>query len=1233
MLSPLSVDNIRRENLLIFLLALILQGSVNAQDSKDTSPKQPNFETLSLETFDSGASGHTTINDNVSIQSGKAFVNDKGSISFKFAEVSQAKLILQMDPALSSNNSELSINLDFESATRFIIKIARVANSSSNSLVMTLLKSEEKEGVTEIDTLREEVLADEISQELRIDYSYGLIQVWSQNRRQIIGYYKHAKNQIDSLNLTVTNGTAELKQFEVQVNKTQSPELTEVQKSRLDEADQENKELMSYYRAGKFAEAAKCGETVLQIRREILGKRHRDYAASLNNLAALYYNMGEHEKTAPLFLESAEVRKLTLGELHPEYAQSLNNTAALKNMLGDYRGAIPLFREASEIWKEALGSQHYEYATSLHNLARIYTTTGQYAAAESLYQESIEIVKANYGDEHAEYATSLNNLALLYERMGDVDRAEPLYRQCKDIRLATLGDEHPAYASVLNNLGTLYRDQGDFEKALPMLEKSLETHKAAYGENHNAFATSLNNLALLYQQQEETKAASDLFVQANQIIESNMGSEHPLFAESLINLGNLHDVNGQYEAAEEAFLAALEIRKNVFGEQHPDFAATLFRLAELYFNAGDLERFDQFSKTALRIQRNQLDKNAIAQSARQQLANQEQLRGYLDLRLTNAVNGNAPVEVAAEEMWQWKGSVTRRQQAYRRVASNPELKSFYADLQTVTQRLSSLAQKVPALPSAKASQETQAEARGKREKWQASFNQLSEKREQLERTIAERSDFYRQNAAPLRVAEVQTALPNRTALIDILQYQHTAMGEQSEEPATENRFVAFLIQPNREISLIPLGSASELNASIEAFRIGFSKSNLSSRERTLARQSGQELRERFWAPIEKQLNEIDTVLVSSDTTINTLPIAAIPSTESDRFLIEDYRIASLPLAHQLRNLNLDVSATKMTPQLLVVGNVNYDSSQAATPGGRNENLLAMNDRRTRDISGETDPVELDLLRSGLRDEFLPLEGFEQELELVQELFPNRNQNITALSGQQATKQAFLQRASESTILHVITHGYFAADDHQVRGAQRDANDSGTGKNNLALRELSQNRFVTRFAPGLLSGLAFAGANQVGDLTSPLEDGILRSSEIEVASLTGVELVVLSACETGLGRVANGEGIAGLQRAFQIAGAKSVVASLWKVDDQATVELMKLFYSNLWQKKMPTLDALHNAQITMLEQYDVKTGQLRGLGTKAVPRSTESNNSQSNNSSRDRLPPRYWAAFQLSGDWR
>ena len=159
----------------------------------------------------------------------------------------------------------------------------------------------------------------------------------------------------------------------------------------------------------------------------------------------------------------------------------------------------------------------------------------------------------------------------------------------------------------------------------------------------------------------------------------------------------------------------------------------------------------------------------------------------------------------------------------------------------------------------------------------------------------------------------------------------------------------------------------------------------------------------------------------------------------------------------------------------------------------------------------------------------------------------------------------------------------------------------------------------------------AGANNPSTDSEDTGDGILRASEIESASLQNVDLVVLSACETGLGKVASGEGLTGLQRAFQIAGARTVIASLWKVDDAATTELMRLFYTNLWEKKMSKLDALREAQLTMLNHYDATTGELRGLGGDRVK--VDPNKPAPKPDPTKRLDPRYWAAFQLSGDWR
>ena len=161
------------------------------------------------------------------------------------------------------------------------------------------------------------------------------------------------------------------------------------------------------------------------------------------------------------------------------------------------------------------------------------------------------------------------------------------------------------------------------------------------------------------------------------------------------------------------------------------------------------------------------------------------------------------------------------------------------------------------------------------------------------------------------------------------------------------------------------------------------------------------------------------------------------------------------------------------------------------------------------------------------------------------------------------------------------------------------------------------RGVVGFHPGLLSGLALAGANRKPEPGQ--DDGILTALEVAELNLSGVEMVVLSACETGLGQAAGGEGLLGLQRAFQVAGAHAVVATLWNVNDEKARSLMARFYENLWSKQMGKLEALREAQLAML----------RGERERAVMLMEEGRPAGRS----DRVLPFYWAAFVLSGDWR
>jgi CHAT domain-containing protein len=218
--------------------------------------------------------------------------------------------------------------------------------------------------------------------------------------------------------------------------------------------------------------------------------------------------------------------------------------------------------------------------------------------------------------------------------------------------------------------------------------------------------------------------------------------------------------------------------------------------------------------------------------------------------------------------------------------------------------------------------------------------------------------------------------------------------------------------------------------------------------------------------------------------------------------------------------------------------------------------------------------------------------------------------ITDLRKDKATKAKVCEALAKVRYAHLATHGFFAPE--QIKSATEGHQHEG----------LFRGEGVTGWHPLLLSGVVLSGAN--GEPKAGEEDGMLTALEVSEMQLPKLELVVLSACETGLGKSAGGEGLLGLQRAFQVACARTVIASLWSVDDRATQALMAEFYREAWNEKsvVSKAEALRRAQIALLKGT-IADGKLRGLGKKGekLPKGET------------RLPPLYWAAFVLSGDWR
>jgi CHAT domain-containing protein len=461
-------------------------------------------------------------------------------------------------------------------------------------------------------------------------------------------------------------------------------------------------------------------------------------------------------------------------------------------------------------------------------------------------------------------------------------------------------------------------------------------------------------------------------------------------------------------------------------------------------------------------------------------------------------------------------------------------------------------------------------------------------KESLEGRLSQEGASILKQTSELRVDDIQSALPVNAALID---YSVRWFSEPSEEnPGAVTRrqaLIAFVIRRGTPVAMYDLGPVEPIYAAIETWRATRGSS-------PVAKQAGVLLRERLWAPIEMAIGNARIALISPDGALGKFPFAALPGARPDTYLIEDLAVAVIPVPLLIPHLMDSAPTGELSRHMLVVGGVDYDHRPtaegtmiAASPPV--PTLPWEHRGGTPTLAGEFPPWEK---KRGMAREATYIAGmYRQFMQL-----PDNSDKIIHLHDAEATEEAFCQMAPECKLLHLATHGYFVA---------------GRG-----------------LGPGHTSGLVMGGANLPrpipgdGDLSKMPGDGYLTAEEISFLSLSGTQLVVLSACDSGLGEIALGEGALGIQRAFQVAGARATIATLWKVHDGATRQIMEEFYTHYLQPDpqlhMSPLEALQAAQLWALyNPYEVFRGSDPPPDAGTVRR----------------LPPEYWAAFTLSGDWR
>ena len=705
------------------------------------------------------------------------------------------------------------------------------------------------------------------------------------------------------------------------------------------------------------------------------------------------------------------------------------------------------------------------------------------------------------GQDHPDLARCLSNLASLYEVQGKLGDAEPLCKDALEMRKRLYKDQDRLdLAHSLNNLAVLYLAQGKLGDAEPLYKDALEMYKRLFkGQDHPNLATSLNNLASLYHDQGKLGAAEPLYKDALEMQKRLFkGQDHPDLAFSLNHLASLYQDQGKTTAAEPLYKDALEMRKRLFkGQDHPDRASSLVNLAALYRRQGKLGDAEPLYKDALEMYRRLAV--AFAQDKTEgetlTLLTQQPLTrdGYLSTA-RGAEHAGVYVQVWADKGYIARAYERRLLQA-RAAAADPKAAHTLKDLTEARRRRAELlltpASKDPATLA-------------QRKQDIATYEVLIEKKTRELKALLPASVRSDKLAAAMP-ADLQKSLPVDVAVVDFLHFVHFECDKDKPGKAGETwtrRYLAFVVTKEK-VAWVDLDSAEKIEPAVHAWRAAIT----SGKEIPAAIPA--KVRELVWAKVRKELPaDIKTVYVCPDAALCQVPFAALPGDKPGTILLEDFAVATIPHAPFLLDKLWPQDTIKDPPaNVLVVGGVKYDAKVTLpTPSP---------DTVTR----RGDPL--------MKGDAKPAWGFlgntVGEANGVAATAVRRKLPVESYDGDKATTEALLKALPKAKYAHFATHGFFA--DPSFRSAfqldDKDYEQSWRGER-VGKAALS---------PLVMTGLVFAGANN----EKTPGRGIVTGEQLIDLDLSGLELAVLSACETGLGDVAGGQGTFGLAAGLPLRG--------------------------------------------------------------------------------------------------
>jgi CHAT domain-containing protein/tetratricopeptide (TPR) repeat protein len=936
---------------------------------------------------------------------------------------------------------------------------------------------------------------------------------------------------------------------------------------------------------GRYNEAEAYYQRSLHIFETQLGKDHLAVATILTNQADMLRAQSAYRRAEPLLQRCLRIRETHQGKDHLEVAGTLRRLAESYAEQGLCLQAEAPYERCLAIYQTRLGKDHPLVASLLLDLARVYKAQARYARAEEVLRRSLRILETRSGKYSLDVAAVLGKLAVLFNDQGLYAKAEEYYLQSLRIKEARLGPNHPRVAPEMNNLGTLYTEMGQYARAETHLRRCLRIERATGANDDLQVALTLNNLAQLYTKQKKYARAEDFYRQCLQIQEAKLNKDHPALANSFHNLAVLDFYKGKHSRAAKLFGRSLKIWEAALGPEHPEVANCLHHLGVVYAFGADWDRATRMMDRSRRLLHHHLRHVLPALSEPEQL-------NFLGRR--SAPNYHAALSLALRR--RTAPGIPARSAAWVLNAKASALIALTDNLLLARasndRRQQERLRRLLAVREELANQTFAGPRRGQEARHREHLVALSQREEQLAKQLAQDDLLPSPDRDWIDVEAVRKALDSRTVLIEIARFPVFDFQARGDRPSGQApRYAAWVI-PARgrgDVQLIDLGEAEKIESAVLALRqaLGTAPRDLRSRPEAVAEKGIgtllKGLARLVLAPLTGHIDQAKCWVISPDAALWLVPWAALPLADGS-YAVEKHQITYLVSGRDVISPPIPHAARAAVGPPLVLADPDFDLAPAKK--NREGRVAARG-----------------LLSADALPPFPRLPATAAEARAVAPLLKRyARSNPVIRTGREAQESSFKAARSPKVVV-LSTHGFFLPDQEDARPpALAVLNGRGLTLVESDQRPARGSRGQVLENPLLRCGLALAGANRRGEASKDGDDGILTGLEVVGCDLRGTELVVLSACETGLGQVRVGEGVAGLRQAFQLAGARAVVATLWQISDQETTALMTAFFKNLAAKKEKA-EALRRAQLEIIKER-------RAKGKAAHPF--------------------YWAAFTLTG---